>query len=106
MSMTGKMLPDCYPELELIKVYKLDRTEGLDYVKVLSDAFLNQMLNTTDVNISSMFKYSKLISITLKLLYFIDITLLEEIEDYTFDNIIYSNEDEEFYYFEVVYENN
>lgn len=102
----GKMLPEKEVEVCLIKSYEFLRNKGVDYVKILSDTFLMSLLNTTEANIGSMFNYGSLITKTYKLLDLIDIILLEKIDNVNFYNIIFKNEDEDNYYFKVIYENN
>lgn len=105
MPYIGKMLPEKEVEVCLIKSYEFLRDKGIDYVKILSDTFLMSLLNTTEANINSMFNYGTLITKTYRLLDFLDIILLEKIEDVNFFNIKYTQEDKDNYYFEVIYEN-
>lgn len=100
------MLPGSNVELSILKEYTFERKYGIDYVKLLSDNFLMEMFNTTDVNISSMFKYNNLVSRAYKILEVVDTWLLEQISDVHFLDIMYKDEDEKNFYFEVKYDTN
>lgn len=99
----GRFIPDVHIECVLVQNYEYERNKGVNYVELLSNKFLLTMFNSTDLNINSFFSTSTMISKTCKLLDIIDIVLLEQLEDYNFINIVYKDEDEFNYHFEVLY---
>ncbi len=101
----GKMLPGINVEEILVKKYDMKRDQGINYVDILSKEFLNNMFNSIEeLNIESFFSKPVITSKTYKILDMIDMILLKEIIDFNFKNIVYKNDDEDNYYFEVSYD--
>ncbi len=101
----GKMLPNINVEEILVKKYDMKRDQGINYVDILSTEFLTNMFSSIEeLNIESFFNKSVITSKTYKILEMIDMMLLQEMEDFNFKNIVYKNDDEDKYYFEVCYD--
>lgn len=100
----GKMIPDVLVEEVLVHNYELERNKGKNYSDILSKNFLLCMFNSIELNISSFFSSNTITTKTYKLLDMIDMMLLKEIKDFNFKNIIFKNEDNDKYYFEVKYD--
>ncbi len=101
----GKMLPNINVEEILVKKYDMKRDQGINYVDILSTEFLTNMFSSIEeLNIESFFNKSVITSKTYKILEMIDMMLLQEMEDFNFKNIVYKNDDEDKYYFEVSYD--
>lgn len=101
----GKMLPGINVEEVLVKKYDMKRDRGINYVDILSKEFLKNMFNSIEeLNIESFFSRSVITSKTYKILDMIDMILLKKMEDFNFKNIVYKNDDEDNYYFEVCYD--
>lgn len=101
----GKMLPGINVEEVLVKKYDMKRDQGINYVDILSNEFLKNMFNSIEeLNIESFFSRSVITSKTYKILDMIDMILLKEMTDFNFKNIVYKNDDEDNYYFEVSYD--
>lgn len=100
----GKMLPNVNVEEILVHNYEMNRNKGINYVDMLGKNFLLQMFNSIELNINSFFTNSVLTSKTYKILDMLDMMLLNKLKDFNFKNIIFKNEDDDKYYFEVIYD--
>lgn len=100
----GKMLPDINVEEILVHNYEMKRNKGINYVDMLSKNFLLHMFNSIELNINSFFTNSVLTSKTYKILDMLDMMLLNQITDFNFKNIVFKNENDIAYNFEVSYD--
>lgn len=95
----------------LVREYKYNRREGVDYVELLKNEFLKLAFNATkeEINIEAVVSSSKLLTVTYSILEKLDVLLLMRIEDMLFTDIKYLEykdiDSDREYIFEVIHGN-